>query len=154
MVVCSLKQGPISYVYSVYLLLALLLPSLPSLNFWQVDLSPCCVAMELLYWTYVLSLWSSTHNHMNTVHLSGLWNLYDCQAQLSIITHVCCHKRVPSFLHVFVSRWIKLLLNMQCYVWIAWYLQPIQTSTTNDRHIALADHFVFLWVSALCGTLP
>ena len=83
---------------------------------------------------------------MNTVHVSGLWNLYDCQAQLSTVTHVCHHKKVPSFLHVFVSRWIKLLLNMWCIDWIAWYLQPIQTSTTNDRHIALADHFVFLWV--------
>ena len=41
---------------------------------------------------------------MNTVHVSGLWNLYDCQAQLSAVTHVCHHKKVPSFLHVFVSR--------------------------------------------------
>ena len=152
MVVCSLKQGPIYYVHSVYLLLVLV--ATKASFFCQVDLSPCCIAKELLYSTYVLSLWSSTHNHMNTVHLSGLWNLYDCQAQLSTVTHVCHHKKVPSFLHVFVSRWIKLLLNMWCIDWIAWYLQPIQTSTTNDRHIALADHFVFLWVSALCGTLP
>ena len=151
MVVCSLKQGPIDYVYSVYLLLALVATKPNSFARWIYHLAA-------LQWSscikLMFSLWSSTHNHMNTVHVSGLWNLYGCQAQLSTVTHVCHHKKAPSFLHVFVSRWIKLLLNMWCIDWRAWYLQPVQTSMTNDRHIALADHFVFLWVSALCGTLP
>ena len=90
---------------------------------------------------------------MNTVHLSELWNLYDCQAQLSIITHVCHQERVfkkVPFVCLFQDEsnccWTcdALIVNMICSTHSDKYILG------NDRHIAVADHFVFLWVLVWC----
>ena len=67
---------------------------------------------------------------MNTVHVSGLWNLYDCQAQLSTVTHVCHHKKVPSFLHVFVS----IKMNQTVVEHVVYWLDSMISSTHSDKH--------------------
>ena len=93
---------------------------------------------------------------MNTVHLSGLWNLYVCQAQLSIITHVCHQESLQEGTLISLHVCFKmnqtvvdaLIVSMICLTHSDKYI------LANDRHIAVADHFVLLWALVLlCGTL-
>ena len=67
---------------------------------------------------------------MNTVHVSGLWNLYDCQAQLSTVTHVCHHKKVPSF----SSCVCCFKMNQTVVEHVVYWLDSMISSTHSDKY--------------------
>ena len=60
-----------------------------------------------------------------------------------------CNSCLPPQEGTLISSCVCFKMNQTVVEHVVYWLDifnPIQTSMTNDRHIALADHFVFLWV--------
>ena len=153
MAVCSLKQGlsdlyPMSIVFTYYLL-----SCYQDWIFWQVDLSPCCVAIQ----APVLNLCSlSVILHSNSyVHSTFQWAVELVWLPCTTFCRNSCLPPGNSLQEgALISLCVCFKMNHTVVEHVVYWLDSMISSTHSDRQIALADHFVFLWVSALCGTLP
>ena len=153
MVVCSLKQGPIYYVYSVYLLLALVATKPNFLAGGFITLLCCNRAPVLNLCSLSVILHPQSYEHS-----ASQWAVELVWLPSTTFHHNSC---LPPQEGTLISSCVCFKMNQTVVKHVVHWLGSTICSThsdrctlANDRQIAVADHFVFLWVSALCGTLP